>query len=135
MIWSPNNWDKNSWPNFSFEEMACTHCGENNMEAQFMSILQRIRRDAGTLTITSGFRCVEHPVEAKKEKRGAHTFGRAADIACRGAKALAVVNAALKYGIEGIGVSQAGEGRFIHLDTMNNGDDEGRFPRPTIWSY
>ena len=135
MNWTSDNWDKSSWPNFSFKEMACTHCNENNMDQQFMYILQQIRQDAGALTISSGFRCADHPIEAKKEKLGAHTFGKAADIACRGTKALAVIYAALNHGIEGIGVSQAGENRFIHLDTMNNGDDEGRFPRPTIWSY
>jgi hypothetical protein len=39
------------------------------------------------------------------------------------------------YGMMGVGVSQKGDSRFIHLDMMNNTDDGGRFPRPTIWSY
>ena len=100
-----------------------------------MEVLQAIRRAVGALTISSGYRCPEHPVEAGKANPGAHTFGRAADISCSGAKALSVVKMALEYGMEGIGVSQQGKSRFIHLDMMRPGDAGGRFPRPTIWSY
>ena len=105
------------------------------MDVLFMSNLQQMRRASGPLIVCSGFRCPEHEVEAKKSQPGAHTFGRAVDLAVRGAKALSVVKVALDYGMMGVGVSQTGDSRFIHLDTMNNTDDSGRFPRPTIWSY
>ncbi len=135
MIWTERNWDSRQWPNFSYEEMACSHCGRNEMDVLFMSTLQQIRRATGALTVSSGYRCPEHPVEDAKNEPGAHTFGKAVDLAVQGAKALSVVKMALEYGMMGIGVSQKGDSRFIHLDTMNNTDDGGRFPRPTIWSY
>ena len=100
-----------------------------------MAGLQQIRRAKGPLVVSSGYRCPEHPVEAGKEKPGAHTFGIAVDLAVQGAKALSIIKLALEYGMTGIGVAQQGGGRFIHLDMMNNTDDGGRFPRPTIWSY
>jgi zinc D-Ala-D-Ala carboxypeptidase len=135
MIWTKDNWNFESWPNFSFDEMKCTHCGRNEMDVLFMTALQQIRRAAGALTVSSGFRCPEHPVEEIKQEPGAHTFGKAVDLAVRGAKALSVVKMAVDYGMMGVGVSQKGDSRFIHLDMMNNTDDGGRFPRPTIWSY
>tara|TARA_Y100001951_G_scaffold1015_1_gene659 strand:+ start:1016 stop:1429 length:414 start_codon:yes stop_codon:yes gene_type:complete len=134
-IWTADNWDRKLWPNFSHEEMACSHCGKNEMDDLFMSALQQIRTATGALTVTSGFRCPDHPVEDAKGKPGAHTFGKAVDLAVQGAKALSVVKMALEYGMTGIGVAQQGGGRFIHLDMMHNTDDGGRFPRPTIWSY
>ena len=135
MIWTKDIWYSKQWPNFSFDEMACSHCGKNEMDILFMSTLQQIRSAAGPLTVSSGFRCSEHDVEAKKSQPGSHTFGKAVDLAVRGVKALAVVKMALEYGMMGIGVSQKGDSRFIHLDMMNSTDDGGRFPRPTIWSY
>ena len=135
MIWTKDNWDYEKWPNFSFDEMSCSHCGRNEMDVLFMSALQQIRSAVGPLSVSSGFRCHEHEVEEIKNEPGAHTFGRAVDLAVRGAKALSVVKMALDYGMMGVGVSQKGDSRFIHLDTMNNTDDGGRFPRPAIWSY
>ena len=135
MTWTPDTWKTNLWPNFSFGEMACTHCGSNEMDPLLMDMLQQIRRAAGAMSVSSGYRCGDHPIERDKAAPGAHTFGKAVDIACRGEKALEVVRRALECGIQGIGVSQAGDRRFIHLDTMTTDDDGGRFPRPTIWSY
>ena len=134
-IWTPDTRLKDRWVNFSYDEMACTHCGENHMDSLFMGILQNIRRATGSLTVTSGYRCPQHPVEAAKEAPGAHTFGKAVDIAVRGPKAVAVVRQALEWGVERIGVQQKGDNRFLHLDTMTNADAEGRFPRPMLFSY
>jgi len=134
MIWTVDNW-RPEWPNFSCNEMACGHCGRNEMNLLFMTGLQHIRRAVGPLTVSSGYRCHEHAVEEVKDKPGAHTFGKAVDLAVRGAKAWKVVQVALEYGMTGVGVSQKGENRFIHLDMMTDAEDGGRFPRPTIWSY
>ena len=135
MIWTRDNWDREKWPNFSYEEMSCSHCGKNEMDHLLMAGLQQIRRAKGPLMVSSGYRCPDPPVEAVKEKPGAHTFGKAVDLAVQGAKALSIIKLALEYGMTGIGVAQQGGGRFIHLDMMNHTDDGGRFPRPTIWSY
>jgi hypothetical protein len=51
-----------------------------------------------------------------------------------GADALELVALALAYGFTGIGVNQKGahDGRFIHLDDLDNAPGQ---PRPCIWSY
>lgn len=84
------------------------------------------------LMVTSAFRCTAHPIEAKKQKRGAHTYGRAIDLAVQGGDAHDLLKCALEMGFAGIGVAQKGGGRFIHVDDLT--EDDG-FPRPWVWSY
>ena len=73
------------------------------------------------MKITSGFRDVTHPIEAKKKKTpGAHTTGCAADIAVSREDAFDLLSLALTKGFTGIGIQQKGSGRFIHLDTLKN---------------
>ena len=104
------------------------------MDEVFLDKLQDLRDAAGPLVITSAYRSVSHPGEAKKETPGAHTMGRAVDIKCRGETAYKILAAALDLGFTGIGVSQEGSGgRFLHLDDLQ--DDEYHGPRPFVWSY
>ena len=65
----------------------------------------------------------------KKTGPGAHSTGKAIDIAVSGERALKVIELALAAGIKRIGVNQKGAHRFIHLDVC---DDK---TSPTIWSY
>ena len=126
------DWD--DYPNFSPKEFQCSCCGEVDMDADFMFALQAIRSDYGKpMTITSGYRCENHPVEAKKQTTtiSPHRTGKAADIGCRGTDAYEILNLALAYGATGIGIAQKGDGRFLHIDTL---DGEDRL-RPWIWSY
>jgi uncharacterized protein YcbK (DUF882 family) len=103
------------------------------MDAEFMDRLQRLRTAYGKpMTVTSGYRHKTHPKEVAKALPGAHTYGRAADIAVEGHDAMRLIRLALDFGFTGIGVQQKGFGRFIHLDDMPAG---GRLPRPAIWSY
>ena len=125
------NWSK--YPNFTREEFACKHTGECDMNEEFMDRLQKLRSMYGNpMRITSGFRSIKHPIEASKRAGGAHTTGRACDIAVEGSDAHEVVRLAMLCGFTGIGVQQKGGGRFIHLDDV---DATYGFPRPTIWSY
>ena len=122
-----------SWDNFTLEEFACKHCGENKIEHELIDELQKLRTDCGfPFKITSGYRCCDHPVEIKKSKLGTHALGLAADIGVRGKQALEILSKARNYGFTGVGVNQKGGARFIHLDISK--DSEGR-PRPHIWSY
>ena len=141
MRWTKDNWPKDRWPNFAYSELACTHTGQNNMTMDTMDRLQLMRTKLGRpITISSGYRHITHPVEARKPdgsgnpRGGAHYTGRAVDVAVRGAEALRVLEAALEVGFTGIGVKQAGEGRFIHLDDIQR-EDNYHVPRPWIWSY
>lgn len=124
------NWD--DYPNFSESEFRCRHTGKCEMRPEFMERLQRLRLAYGKpMKITSGFRDRSHPVEARKVATGAHTLGRACDVAVTGADAIRLLVLAVEFGFTGIGVQQKGEGRFIHLDDVPG----NQLPRPAIWSY
>ena len=118
------------YPNFSKKEFDCTHCGANQMTPAFMSKLQALRMLYGKpMRITSGFRCAQHPIEARKAKPGAHASGCACDVGVEGRDAYDLVKLAFQLGFTGIGVNQKAGGRFIHLDTLEEP------PRPNLWSY
>ena len=118
------------YPNFSASEFACSHCGKNEMTPEFLSKLQALRMAYGApMRITSGYRCPEHPIEAKKIKPGAHASGCACDVAVDGQQAHKLLKLAFELGFTGIGVNQKTSGRFIHLDTL------AEAPRPNVWSY
>jgi len=124
------NWDK--YPNFSQEEFACSETGECKMSASFMAKMQELRDVYGNpMTITSGYRSPKHSIEASKPtgKLSTHARGCAADIACNGQQAYEIMKLAFQLGFTGIGVSQKGSARFVHLDTFSGS------PRPNIWSY
>ena len=82
--------------------------------------------------VNSAYRCADHPIEARKAFPGSHASGRAIDIGVAGEEAYKLIQGALEEGFTGIGVSQKGPTRFIHLDDLE--DSENR-PRPHIWSY
>jgi len=115
---------------FTAEELCCSHCGAYKFDTGFRALLNDMRAELGfPLPVTSGYRCPEHPLEKRKgHAEGAHTTGKAIDIAVSGSQALALVELALKRGVTRIGVNQKGAGRFIHLDKSD-------LPGPTIWSY
>ena len=121
---------------FDIEELIChgKDCGcdhELHMEPSFMTKVIAMRRELGfPFVVTSAYRCPKHNAEVSHTgSKGPHTTGRAIDILVRGTRAYDLVNSAYQYGITGIGVSQKGEQRFIHLDDLTSSS------RPTIWSY
>lgn len=125
------NWK--NYPNFSPSELRCKHTGELHMDSGFMGRLQALRNDYGkAMVITSGYRDAAHPVEARKSEPGPHNTGRACDVAVRGGDALRLIELAIKHGFTGIGVSQKGGGRFIHIDDLPHNHKR---PRPWVWSY
>lgn len=124
------NWEK--YPNFSKEEFSCSETGECKMSVAFMSKLQELRDLYNKpMTITSGYRSPKHSIEASKPagKLSTHARGCAADIACNGQQAHEIMKLAFQLGFTGIGVSQKGSARFVHLDTYSGS------PRPNVWSY
>ena len=112
---------------FSEKEMACQHCGEVNWQQDFMEWLDEVREECGfPFVVTSGYRCPDHPIEAKKSSGpGSHSTGRAVDIAIAGPKAIKVIEVASRHGCKRVGVNA---NIFIHLD-----DDPNR--NPAIWTY
>ena len=118
---------------FTEEELICRHCNEVGMNDEFMQKVDALREKMGfSFPVNSAYRCANHPIEARKASPGAHASGRAIDIGVRGEAAYKLLQGALEAGFTGIGISQKGGSRFVHLDDLEC--SEGR-PRPHIWSY
>lgn len=110
---------------FKLSEFDCAHTGKNEMDKQFLHLLDYCREECGfPFLITSGYRDKTHPIEVSKTVTGTHNQGIAADIACYGSdKRYKIVYKALELGFTGIGVAKT----FIHLDTRKS--------TPAIWTY
>lgn len=121
------------WPHFSPEEMACKHCGVLSVDTEFMDRLEDLRHEYGRpMPVHSAYRCPEHNVAVSSTgPNGPHTKSRSIDVGVRGEDAFDLIALAPKFHFTGIGVSQKGAGRFIHLDDLQS----PWFPRPTVWSY
>ena len=117
------------YPNFSKAEFDCKHTGENNMQHEFMEKLQKLRNVYGKpLTVTSGFRSVKHPIEARKtHSNGEHTQGNCCDVSCTNSQdRFQLVRLALSVGMTRIGIAK----NFIHLGIGGKG-----LPNNVIWDY
>jgi len=110
---------------FTLDEFACKPTGENKIEPEFIHRLDELREAcAFPFTITSGYRDVTHPAEARKSKGGVHTTGIAADIAVsNGVERATIIRNAIELGFNGIGVAKG----FIHVDTRS-------LPQ-VVWTY
>ena len=116
---------------FNENEIKCQHCGELVWEESFFEWLDQVRFVYDKpMVVSSGYRCPEHPIEARKHKPGAHTTGCAVDIAVYGPDALRLISIAYSLGCRRIGVNQKGKhkSRFIHLDQAKDFPD-------AMWSY
>jgi len=117
---------------FTPQELACKcgKCGnKENMDLEFMSMLDELRGRLGRpLTITSGFRCPEHPSEVNKSMPGAHSAGTAADIAVgSGRERYEIMKEAFAMGFVGIAPAKG----FVHVDFGHPSPDM----RPSSWTY
>lgn len=105
------------------------------MKQSFLIHLDELRHRCGfPFIITSGYRTPEYNNKVSSSGlTGAHTTGKACDIAVSGDKAYRLLEEAFKMGVfTGIGINQKGANRFIHLDTCTTADG---LPRPVTWSY
>lgn len=131
-----SDWPKDRYPNFTHGEIACKHCGALFINLEAMDSLQALRYRVGPLSVTSGYRCAEHPAEKGKAQPGAHWYGRAFDIGgLIGGRAHQVLKEAFDLGFTGIGVAMQGDkaGRFLHLDMID--PNQTHIWRPAVWSY
>lgn len=135
-IASSDDWPADRWPNFTRAEFACRHTGRCEVDERFMDLLQQTRTAYGRpMFVTSGYRDPSHPIEARKTRPGAHALGMAADVACHGGDAYAILRRAIGAGMTGIGVQQKGDHdkRYLHLDAVPESHEW--IPRPMLWSY
>lgn len=119
---------------FTEDEFRCQcGCDQVKVDENLLYKLDSLRAIVNfPLQVTSGYRCPDHPIEARKQTPGTHSTGKAVDIGVSREKAHKVLYVALEMGFTGIGVQQKGNNRFIHLDVCT---DEDGFSRPTVWSY
>ncbi len=120
-------WDPATTPNFAPEtdpKLCCT-CGKCDgaakMSQSFMLKLQRLRDAFGPLTVTSGYRCPQHP-ETMARPNSYHAKGRAADLAVVGGPRKRLLVLADKAGLNGWGFGST----FTHLDDR---------PVDATWTY
>lgn len=107
----------------------------SKMNAGFLMYLDELRERCGfPFVVTSGYRSPEYNAQVSESGlKGAHTTGKACDIAVSGENAYIVLREALAMEVfTGIGINQKGEHRFIHLDICTQADG---LPRPIVWSY
>lgn len=123
-----------TWKYFQLENFACHHCGANLIDPAFVDQLEALREAVGfPLIVSSGYRCPAYNVMVSTTgEAGPHTTGHAVDFKVDREKAYLVLKKALEMGFTGIGVSQKGLSRFLHLDNIPTAEG---VPRPTIWSY
>jgi zinc D-Ala-D-Ala carboxypeptidase len=98
-------------------------------EPYAMDLLQQLRRKFNKpMRITSAARCPDHNVRVSSTgPSGPHTSGTAFDIAVDRGDAWRLIQLATRDGWQGLGVSQKGVRRFIHIDKARE--------TPTVWSY
>lgn len=66
---------------FTYEELACRHCGVASYDPVLLCCLEELRRIVGRpLRIVSGYRCPQHNRAVGGAPRSQHVLGRAADI-------------------------------------------------------
>lgn len=101
----------------------------------FLGLISDLRERVGfPLIINSGWRSLEHPVEAKKKPGAnhAHYDGPAVDLHADGHQAHEILDAAFSMKcFRGIGAKEHGplSGRLIHLDVLNTRKE------PVFWTY
>lgn len=102
----------------------------DKMDPKLLGMLDALRKEYGhPVIINSSYRSPNHPIEAKKENPGEHTYGAAVDIKCVGGEATyKLVAAAIKCGFKRIGISR--KSNFVHVGIGYPGA-----PSTTIWTY
>jgi zinc D-Ala-D-Ala carboxypeptidase len=121
--------DWSLYPNFTKAEFDCKHSGKNEMQHEFMQMLQELREELNfPLVITSGYRDKTHPIEARKtHSNGEHTTGRCCDVRCLdGSTRFKIIETALNLGFTRIGIANT----FLHLGIGGKG-----LPNYVIWDY
>ena len=103
---------------FSRSEFRCPCCNFDTVDTELLRILEVVRSHFDRpITITSGFRCVDHNAAVGGSDRSQHLYGRAADIAVDGVSPAIVAELADQLGAGGVGTYET----FTHIDSRSNG--------------
>ena len=124
--------NRTMYKNFSEDELACNcnKCGRSECKEELVAKLQLLRDEVGfPIRLSSAFRCRDWNAKVGGHPRSSHMEGLAVDCLVDGERALKLIDAAIRLGFNGVGVSQKGKGqKFIHLDIKET-------PTKRIWSY
>lgn len=117
-------------PHFSQRELRCkcSRCKRekpHRVNPEALCALERVRVKFGKpMTLTSAYRCENHPVEAKKVKPGKHHEGTAFDIAVPwGRDRALLLRLLMDEGFNAFGF----DSDFLHADYKR--------PHATTWTY
>jgi uncharacterized protein YcbK (DUF882 family) len=106
----------------------CGRCLETRIDPELIKRLDALRRLAGPLIITSGFRCAAHQAALRgrgfETARGTsqHELGRAADLVSRRYAPVELEALARQVGFTAVGLAPT----FIHVDLR---------PQRIAWAY
>jgi len=113
---------------FKKEEYECRcGCGKDEIDEEFLSMLDNAREAAGTpFVVSSGVRCRAHNKKVGGKKDSAHVHGKAVDISAPDSR----TKFKIIYGLINADFTRIGIGKdFIHADTDHNKDAE------VLWLY
>jgi uncharacterized protein YcbK (DUF882 family) len=99
---------------FSRWEFECScGCKFDQVQAEFVERLQKVRENFGPLTVHSGCRCEPHNRSVGGSPQSSHLWGLAADIRCANSfSRFHLMRSLMEEGFQRIGLGQD----FIHLD-------------------
>ncbi len=107
----------------------CGHkdCDKRSVSQKHLDRVQLVRSMVGSLPVTSGGRCPNHPDELHRTTPADHQKCNAVDVACSGADRGNIVAAGIIAGCNAIGVAKT----FVHLGHRS----ELSFDHLTMWVY
>ena len=107
--------------NFTRAEFQCScGCSQQTLDTELAEKLQLIRDKLGTpITITSGYRCIQHNAAVGGSSTSRHRYGMAADwrTQYRSVNPVALGIIAQAVGFGGVGIYWHRMGAFCHVDT------------------
>ena len=120
---------------FSREELKCKcGCDTCEMDEAFLTKLDLLRfRYGKPIYLNSAYRCPEHNKKVGGVGDSPHTQGLGVDIRCDRQNAYQILKLVMALRFSGIGISQKGDGRFIHIDDQQS-NSKGTRPN-WLWSY
>lgn len=112
---------------FKKKEFDCPDYGRNEMNEQFVKMLDDMREELGEpISIASGFRCAVHNRAVGGVPDSAHLRGLAADIVTKNsAIRYKIIGYAIRHSVNRIGIGKD----FVHIDISKT------LPHPVIWTY
>ncbi len=113
---------------FSEKELACRHCGQNQVVQDLLDALEALRAKVGRpVIVNDAYRCPVHNAAVGGVPNSQHVLGRAADIRVSGMTARELYQVAVTVPeIKGIGVDD--HKQYLHVDVRET-------PQLAKWCY